>query len=88
MQNKLSDLADKLSEINNKDCIKCEERKKTRSKSEFIGLKDNRLKYKYKECNNISYKSKYDLIEKFPITYKLCNGDLNEFVLLLRKIYS
>ena len=50
MQNKLLDLADNLSEINNKDCIKSEERKKTRSKSEFIGLKDNRLKYKCKEC--------------------------------------
>ena len=85
MQNKLLDLADNLSEINNKDCIKCEEKKKTRSKSEFIGLKDNRLKYKCKECNNLSYKSKDDLIEKFPITYNLCNGDLNKFVLLLRK---
>ena len=85
MQNELSDLADNLSEINNKDCIKRGERKKIRSECEFIGLENNRLKYKCKECNDISYKSKDDLIEKFPITYKLCNGDLNKFVLLLRK---
>ena len=26
-----------------------------------------------------------DLIEKFPRTYKFCNGNLNKFVLLLRK---
>ena len=85
MQNKLSDLADNLSEINNKDCIKCSKRKKIRSECEFIGLKDNRLKYKCKECNDISAKSVDDLKEKFPRTYKFCNGNLNKFVLLLRK---
>ena len=26
-----------------------------------------------------------DLIEKFPNTYQFCNGDLDTFVLLLRK---
>ena len=44
MQRKLSGLAANLSEINNKDCKKCMERKKIRSECEFIGLKDNRLK--------------------------------------------
>ena len=85
MQSKLSDLADNLSEINNKDCKKCMERKKIRSECEFIGLKDNRLNYKCKECNETSAKSVNDLIEKFPRTYKFCNGNLNKFVLLLRK---
>ena len=85
MQSKLSDLADNLSEINNKDCKKCMERKKIRSECEFIGLKDNRLKYKCKECNDTSAKSVDDLIKKFPRTYKFCNGNLNKFVLLLRK---
>ena len=85
MQSKLSDLANNLSEINNKDCKKCIERKKIRSKCEFIGLKDNRLKYKCAECNDTSAKSVYNLIEKFPRTYKCCNGNLNKFVLLLRK---
>ena len=30
-------------------------------------------------------KSKDGLIKKFPSIYKFCNGDLNKFVLLLRK---
>ena len=62
MQSKLSDLADNLSEINSKDRKKCMERKKTRSECEFIGLKDNRLKYKCKECNDISTRSINGLI--------------------------
>ena len=69
MQSKLSDLADNLSEINNKDCKKCIE-KKIISECEFIGLKDNRLGYKCKECNDISAKSINELIKKFPRTYK------------------
>ena len=43
MQSKLSDLVDNLSEINNKDCKKCMERKNIGSECEFIALKDNRL---------------------------------------------
>ena len=85
MQSKLSDLADNLSEINNKDCKNCMGIKKIRSECEFTGLKDNRLKYKYKDCNDISAKSIDELIKKFPRTYKFCNGNLNKFVLLLRK---
>ena len=72
-------------QINNKDYKKCMERKKIRSECELIGLKDNRLEYKCKECNDISTKSVDDLIAKFPRTYKFCNGNLNKFVLLLRK---
>ena len=45
----------------------------------------NRLKYKCKECNDISAKSIDELIKKFPRTYKFCNGDHNKFILLLRK---
>ena len=63
MQNKSSDLADNLSEINNKDCIKCWEGKEIRSECQFTGLKDNRLKCKCKECNDISAKSVDDSIE-------------------------
>ena len=33
----------------------------------------------------ICTKSKEGLIKKFPRIYKLCNGNLNKFVLLLRK---
>ena len=59
--------------------------KKNRSECEFIGLKDNRLNYKCKEFNETSAKSVNDLIRKFPRMYQLCNGDLNKFVLSLRK---
>ena len=59
--------------------------KKIRSECEFIGLEDSRLKYKCKECNDISVKSVDDLKEKSPRTYKFCNGNLNKFILLLRK---
>ena len=38
-----------------------------------------------KECNDESYKSINRLIKKFPIVYQVCEGDLNKFVLLLRK---
>ena len=85
MQSKLSDLVDNLSEINNKDCKTCMERKIIKSECEFIGLKNNRLNYRCKECNGTSNKSINDLIEKFPRMHKFCNGDLNKFVLLLRK---
>ena len=47
------------------------------------------MSYRCKECNGTSTKSINDLIEKFPNTYQFSNGDLNKFVLLLRKgVYS
>ena len=61
-------------------------KKKIRSECEFIGLKNNRLNYKCKECNETSAKLVNVLIEKFPRTYKFCNGNLKKFVLLLRKV--
>ena len=39
MPSKLSNLVDNLSEINNKDCKTCIERKNIKSECEFIGLK-------------------------------------------------
>ena len=80
MQSKLSDLVDNLSEINKKECPKCMERK-----CEFIGFKNYRLHYKCKECGKRCTKSTNGLVKKFPYIYKFCNGDLNKFVLLLRK---
>ena len=85
MRSKLSNLVDNLSEINNKDCKTCIERKNIKLECEFIGLKNNRLNYKYKEFNGTSNKSVDDLIKKFPNTYQFCNGHLNKFVFLLRK---
>ena len=85
MSSKLSNLVDNLSEINNKGCKICMERKNIKSECEFIELKNNRLNYKCKECNGTSNKSINDLIEKFPRMYKFCNNDLNKFAMLLRK---
>ena len=45
----LSDLVDNLSEISKIDCIVYKE-KKTKFVSKLIGLKNNKLKYKCKEC--------------------------------------
>ena len=61
------------------------DRENIKSECEFIGLKNNRLNYRCKECSGTSNKSVNELIEKFPNTYQFCNGDLNKFVLLLRK---
>ena len=54
MQSKLSDLVDKLSEINNIGCKTCMESKNVKLKCEFIGLKNNRLNYRWKECKGKS----------------------------------
>ena len=79
MPSKLSNLVDNLSEINNKDCKTCIERKDIKSECEFIGLKNNRLNYRCKQYNGTSNKSINDLIQKFPNTYQFYNGDLNKF---------
>ena len=85
IQSKLSDLADNLSEINNKDCKPCIERKNIKSECNFIGFRYDRLNYRCKECKGTYTKSMDELIEKFPCLYQFCDGDLNKFVLLLRK---
>ena len=51
----------------------------------LIGLKNNRLHYKFKECNNESYKSINRLDKKFFNIYRFRNGDVNRFILLWRK---
>ena len=50
MQSKLSDLADNLSKINNKDCIKCKERKNIKTNCEFAGFKNGRLNINVKNA--------------------------------------
>ena len=61
-------------------------KKKIISVCNFIGIKNNRLYYKCKQCNDESYKSINGLIKKFPNMYQFCNEDFNKFVLLLRKV--
>ena len=61
--------------------------KNIKSECEFVGLKNNRLNYSFKDCKGTSTKSINDLIEKFPNAYKFSNGDFNKFVLLRKQIY-
>ena len=51
----------------------------------FVGLKNNRLIYKCKECKEEWKRPLNKLIENFPSIYQFCEGDLNRFVLSLRK---
>ena len=85
MATSLSNLADNLSEINNKNCKKCMERNKIKSECRYIKQKENKLIYKCKKCDDISYKSVNRFIENFPSIYEFCNKNLNKFVLLIRK---
>ena len=62
----LSSLVDNLSEIYKKECKVCEERRKIKSVCDFVGLKNNKLTYKCKECNKRSLKPINELIIKFP----------------------
>ena len=57
-------------------------RGKNKSECDFIGLENNRLCYRCKECKNKCYKSINGL---YIYIYKFCNDDLSKFVLLLRK---
>ena len=59
--------------------------KKINSECCFAGLKNDRLIYKCRECKKEWKESIDELKEKFTSIYQLCNGDLNKFVLLLRK---
>ena len=59
--------------------------KNIKSEYEFIGFKNNRLNYRYTEYKGTSTKPLNELIEKFPRMYQFHNGDLNKFILLLRK---
>ena len=81
----LSNLVNNLARVYDKEWKKCMERKKITLNSEFIGFKNGRLNYKFKECKKSYTKLANESIKNFPILYKFCNGDLNKFFLLLRK---
>ena len=85
MSNKLSDLVDNLSEIYIKECKGYQESRKIKSACNFIGLKKNKLNCEWKEYKVRWLKPINRLIKKFPNVYQFCNGDINKFVLLLRK---
>ena len=82
----LSDLADNMSRIcNSIECKSCAERLEINSKYCFVELKNNRLIYRCRERKKEWERPIEGLIRKFPSIYQFCNGDLNKFILLLRK---
>ena len=81
----LSSLVDNLSEIYSKECKRCKERKKIKSGCDFVGVKNNKLQNKSKECKNRQLIPINWLNKNFPGTYRFCNRDINKFILLLRK---
>ena len=80
MPTSLSKLVDNLSEIYSKECKGC------KSVCNFIGFKNNKLNDKCKECNKRSSNSINGVIKKILSMNQFCNGDVNKFVLLLRKV--
>ena len=82
----LSDLVDSLSGIfYSIECKSCMEKIKINSECCFVGLKNNRLICRCKECKEERKRPIEGLIRKFPSIYQFCNGNLNKFILLLRK---
>ena len=86
MPTSLSKLIDITSGIfNSIECKSSIEKIKINSECCFVGLKNNRLIYRYKECKEEWRRPIEGLIENFPGIYQFCNGKLNKFVILLRK---
>ena len=86
MPTSLSELVDKTFGIfNNIECKLCIEKMKINSECCFVGLKNNRLIYKCKECAEEWKRLLNKLIENFSSIYHFCNGNSKKFVVLLRK---
>ena len=76
----LSELVDNMSGII--ECQSCIEKIKIYLECCFVGLKNNRIIYRCKECKEEWKRPINQLIEKFLSIYQFCNGNLNKFVLL------
>ena len=77
----LSNLVSNLSEgVHNDRCIDC------KSCLDYMTTKDEQLIFRCFRCKK-NYEKNFnkELIERFANTYEFCNGDLNKFILLLRK---
>ena len=81
MSTSLSNLITNLSEgLYNDRCIDC------KSCLDYMTTKDEQLIFRYFRCKkNCEKDFNKDLIQRFANTYEFCNGDLNKFILLLRK---
>ena len=85
MSTLLSSLVDNLSEKRHSDKYK-----DYKSELDYMSVKDNQLIF---QCLEYKKNCKKDFnkesIKRFANTYEFCNGDINKFILLLRKaIYS
>ena len=86
MPDSLSHLVGNTSGIfNSIECKSCIEKIKINSECCFVGLKNNRLIYKCKECKEEWKRPLNKLIESFPSIHQFCNGNLNKSVMLLGK---
>ena len=81
MSTSLSSFVDNLSEKLHSD--KC---KDCKSELDYMSVKDNQLIFQCLECKK-NYKKDFnkESIKRFANTYEFCNGDINKFILLLRK---
>ena len=81
MSTSLSKLVDNLSEgLHNNKCVNCE------SCLDCIKTKNEKLILKCFNCKQYYEKGfNKELIKRFGNTYEFCNGNLNKFILLLRK---
>ena len=61
-------------------------KKKIMLNCELVGFKNSRLNYKCKECKTSCTKATKESTKNLPTLYKYCNGDLNKFFLLLKKV--
>ena len=81
MSTSLSNLVNNLSEgVHNHKCRNC------KSCLDYMTTKDEQLIFRCFRCKK-NYEKDFnkELIQRFPYIYKFCIGDLNKFILLLRK---
>ena len=81
MSTLLSKLVDNLSEgLHNNRCVDC------KSCLDYFKNKDEKLIFRCFICKK-NYEKDFnkELIKRFTNIYEFCNGDLNKFILLLRK---
>ena len=77
----LSKFVDNLSEgLHNNRCAG------SKSSLDYMINKDEKLIFRCFTCER-NYEKDFnkELIERFAIIYEFCNGDLNKFILLIRK---
>ena len=81
MSTSLSKLVDNLSEgLHNNKCLNCT------TCLDYIKTKNEKLIFKCFNCKTYYEKDfNKELIKRFANIHEFCNGDLNKFILLLRK---